>query len=73
MKQLTSFSIPLAAAYLRKIDQCARLANASTDPPERSKYLSERNSWMQILADEIGTEVRLLEDALALLLPEDLH
>ena len=55
----------LAAWYLHKVDECARLAGDATDPREHTRFVSERHHWPRILADEIGTNVGLLEAAIA--------
>jgi hypothetical protein len=55
----------LAAWYLPKVDECARLAADATDPRDHARFLSERHHWLRILADEIGTDVGLLEAAIA--------
>ena len=57
----------LAVWYLHKVDQCARLAEAATDPRNRSRYISECREWLQILAQEIGVDVELLEAKLLLM------
>ena len=42
----------LAAWYLHKADQCARLANEAVEPRKRSDFEIERKLWLQI-ADQI--------------------
>jgi hypothetical protein len=44
---------------------CARVAGDATDPREHARFVSERHHWPRILADEIGTDVGLLEAAIA--------
>lgn len=56
----------LAAFYLHKVDQCARLAD-DAEPCERDHFISERQEWLDILAQEIGTDAVHLETALALI------
>jgi hypothetical protein len=55
----------LAAWYLHKIDQCARVAD-NADPCDRDRFVSERLEWLRILAREIGTDAVGLETVLAL-------
>jgi hypothetical protein len=57
----------LAAWYLHKVDQCARLADAARDPCDHDRFVSERCEWLQVLADEIGADVGVLEATIALL------
>jgi hypothetical protein len=38
----------LAAWYLHKADQCARLAKDTTDPRKRSDFETEGKLWLQI-------------------------
>jgi hypothetical protein len=54
-----------AAFYLHKVDECARLAGDARDPRDQSRFISERRHWLQFLADEIGTDVGLLEAVIA--------
>jgi hypothetical protein len=50
--------------YLHNVDKCARLAEDATDPSERAEYLSDRDAWLQVLAEEMGTDVAALAAAL---------
>jgi hypothetical protein len=54
----------IAAFYLHKADQCARL-ELSAEPAERCRYESERKAWMRTLATEIGADVVALEAIIA--------
>ena len=54
----------LASCYLHKIDQCARLAD-DAEPCERDGFVTERQTWLRILAGEIGADVVSLETVLA--------
>jgi len=56
----------LASFYLHKVDQCTRLAD-DAEPCERARYVSERQEWLRILAQEIDTDTVRLETVLALL------
>jgi hypothetical protein len=38
----------LAAWYLHKADQCARLAKDAIEPRKRSDFENERKLWLQI-------------------------
>lgn len=60
-----------AAWYLHKVNQCARLADDATDASDLERFASERSEWLRLLAEEIGADVRLVEDAVALLSVED--
>jgi hypothetical protein len=51
----------LAAWYLHKIDQCARLANDAAEPNQRCRLESERRFWLQILAEKIQVDEETLE------------
>ena len=55
----------LAAFYLHKVDECARLAGDARDARDQSRFISERRHWLQFLADEIGTDVGLPEAVIA--------
>ena len=56
----------IAAWYLQKMDQCARLAKETSEPRERSRFESERTVWLQLLAQEIGMDEPALENVVAL-------
>jgi hypothetical protein len=43
----------LAAWYLHKADQCARLAKDATEPRKRSDFETERKLWLQIIWGEL--------------------
>jgi hypothetical protein len=62
--------VSLAAWYFHKVDQCAQLADDAAEPYVRAKFLSERHSWLQILATEIGTDETILDATIARL-PSD--
>jgi len=55
----------LAAWYLHKVDQCARLADDAMDPRDHARFVSERHDWLRFLAVEIGADVGVLEAAIA--------
>jgi hypothetical protein len=57
----------LAAWYLHKIDQSARLAEDAADPGQRSCFESERKFWVQILAEKMQVDEVTLEAVLALM------
>ena len=57
----------LVSFYLHKIEQCARRADEATDPCDHDRFVSERCEWLQVLADEIGADVGVLEATIALL------
>jgi hypothetical protein len=57
----------LAAWYLHKVDQCARLADDAADPCGHDRFVSERSEWLRVLADEMGADVGVLEATIALL------
>ena len=50
----------VAAWYLHKVDQCARLADDACKARIRSKFTSERHAWLQILAAEIEADAATL-------------
>jgi hypothetical protein len=54
-----------AAWYLHKVDQYSRLAEEATDPCERARFISNRHSWLQILATELGADETAFEAAIA--------
>jgi hypothetical protein len=49
---------PLAAWYLHKADQCARLAKDTTDPRKRCDFETEGKLWLQIAEQIEMDEVR---------------
>jgi hypothetical protein len=62
-------SMSLAAWYLHKVDQCARLASDVTEPRERARFKAERRSWLQILAKEIEADEGTLRAVAAMMPP----
>jgi hypothetical protein len=38
--------------YLLKADQCARLAKATLDPSQRTRFETERRLWLQLAEAE---------------------
>jgi len=56
----------VAAFYLHKVDECARLAE-DAEPGQRWRFESERQEWLHILAGEIGADAAALEAAITLL------
>lgn len=54
----------LAAWYLHKVDQCARLAEEASEPSQRCRFESERRFWLQILAEKIRVDEKTLEAAI---------
>jgi hypothetical protein len=55
----------LAAWYLQKVDQRARLASEAAELSQRSRHESDRRAWLQILANEIGADMDALENVMA--------
>ena len=51
----------LAAWYLHKVDQYARLAEDAAEPSQRCRFESERRFWLQILAETIQVDNEALE------------
>src|SRR3954470_24397631 len=56
----------LAAWYLHKVDQSARLADDAAEPAVRWRHEWEREAWRQILAKEIGADVVDVEAVIAM-------
>jgi hypothetical protein len=57
--RLTQYPLmSLAAWYLHKADQCARLAKDATEPRKRSDFETERKLWLQIAEQIERDEVR---------------
>jgi hypothetical protein len=48
----------LAAWYLHKADQCARLAKDAIEPRKRSDFETERKLWLQMTEQIERDEVR---------------
>jgi hypothetical protein len=65
LRMISIMSMALAAWYLQKVDQCARLAGEATEPSQRCRLESDRRAWLQILADEIGADLDALEAVIA--------
>jgi hypothetical protein len=56
----------LSAWYLHKVIQCARLAEDAFSTSEMLRLISEREQWLQVLVEELGTDSATLEIAIAL-------
>jgi hypothetical protein len=53
----------LAAFYLHKVDQCARLTEDAAPPGQRCRFESERRFWLQIMDEKLQVDEEALEAA----------